>query len=209
MQGVTHLLHRQRLSEHFGIANGGVIHIDLYLLAQQLAALSPHYGVFIHCHARVTGEEHKRVAHGLQVTAICSDVVIAIHLALNRVGIDVGGIYANGVTVHPQRVRLRVVYGNGTVGGIALTGLVVVYHIFAREHIPVRRIVIHHISVPLAISCFVIVIQTVSRDGLRSVIDGGASKELRTLRGGVIPAVLAMYDAVFLLYHRRACDVRP
>ena len=147
--GVLHEFDGECLSEDMSLPDRGVVHKRQDLLAQELPLPVPEYRITIHRHARVLGVEDQGVAHRLRVVAEDTYPRIAMHLAVGRVGVDMEGLHAHRVAMHPQRVGTGVVLDEGTPRGEASPGLLVVDDEVSGELILVALVDIHHISPPI------------------------------------------------------------
>ena len=147
MDGVGHLLYRQGLSQHTRLADGAVVGENLDDLTRQLSRTAPGNRVLVHRHARVAAVADQRVAHRLQVGAEHPHPSVAVHLTVDRVGIDVERLHAHRVGVHIDRVLLRIVLDQGAARGKALAGLLIIDHLTAGQFVLVLLVHIHHITV--------------------------------------------------------------
>ena len=131
-----------------------------------------------------------------------------VHLAVDRVGADVVGIYLKRVGVHPQRVLLRVVEHQGTVGGIAITGLLVVEDVLGTKLVLVLLVYIHYVAESLVKPGLAVVVQRVARYRLVLVYNGRAAEELRLVGVRIEVGIRCVDYAALGHYGRRANDVR-
>ena len=155
--GVLHELDGERLSEDVRLADCGVVHKCQDLLAQELPLSVPKDWIAVHRHARVLRVEDQRVADSLRVVAEDAHMGVAMHLAVDRVGVDMEGLHPHRVAMHPQRVGTRVVCSQRTPRGKAASGLLVVDDEMGRELILVALVDIHHIALPIVASGLAII----------------------------------------------------
>ena len=130
-----------------------------------------------------------------------------MHLAVDRVGVDVEGIELQRVGMHIERVLLRIVFHERLACGVAIACLVVIEQVVAKELVLVHRVFVDHIAEAFVQTRRVVVEQTVASDGLLLVHDGGAAKQLREVGLRVEIAVGGVDDVVARHDLRRACDV--
>ena len=72
-----------------------------------------------------------------------------MHLAVDRVGVDMKGLHAHRVAVHPQRVGTGVVHDERTPRGKAASGLLVVDDEVSREPVLIALIDIDDIALSI------------------------------------------------------------
>ena len=192
MDAVRHLLCGEGLSHDVCPVDGGVVHVDAYLLAKELLSLVPHDGVAVHGHDGVLGVVDQRVAHGLHIDAVSTYLIVGVHLAVDGVGIDVEGEYLQRVGMHVKGVFLREVFGHSIVGSHGIACGVVVLAVVACQLVLVDGVGEHDVPVGVADACQCVAEHAVAHDGASLVADDGASEEFRLLCLGVVVSVLAV-----------------
>ena len=179
----------------------------MYHLAEQLSAKIPHYRVAVHRHARVLRAEHERVAHSLHVVAVGTHMVEGVHLAVNRVGLDVERVELQRVGMHVERVLLRVVEHQRALRSVAVARRLVVEQMVAAQFVLVLRVGVYHVAESFVLLQLVVVEERVAGDGFLAVHDGGASEQLRHIRLAVGVGVGSVDDGALRLYCRRTRNV--
>ncbi len=175
-----------------GKADGGISHIHPDFLTQQLAVGIPGDRILIHRHARVLGIEYQGIAHCLDVVAEGTHMRIGMHLAVNGIGIDVEGVDAHRIRMHPQGIFLRIVDNNRILGCESLTGFLVISEIVACERILVLLIHIHHIAIARALAILYIV-ETVASDRLVLIHQRRSAKEFRLVGLGIVVTIVGVH----------------
>ena len=116
------LFHSQRLINDVRPVDGAVVHVDLYLLTEQLLRTVPQNRVGIHRQTGILGIINQRIAHCLHICAVSTHLVINTHFTIGRVCIHVVRYQTQCITMHKKTVTLRIVYSNGTLGSNGITG---------------------------------------------------------------------------------------
>lgn len=191
MCAVGKQFHRQSLPYDMSQSYGGIVHIGMDYLSQELAVAIPHDRILVHRHAGVLRVVHKRVAHPLYVSTVGTYLVEGMHLTVHRVSIDIEGIDLHRVGVHPQRVFLRIVHCDRVTRGKAVARLLVIAEIIATERILALLVYVDDISVPLAVP-FLHIVETVTGNGLVLVGKGGTSVELCLFGTRIVISVLGI-----------------
>ena len=191
---VRHLFDGKCLTQHMGKADGGISHVYLDFLTQQLAIEIPGNRILIHRHAGVLGIEYQGITYCLDVIAEGTHMRIGMHLAVNGIGIDVESVDAHRIRMHPQGIFLRIVDNNRIPGCESLTGFLVISEIVACQRILILLIHIHHIAITRALAIFYIV-ETVAGDGLVLIHQRRSAKELRLIGPGIIVTIVGIHHA--------------
>ena len=157
MHAVGHQLDRQCLSQHARLTDGAVIGEHLDDFTCQLSGTAPGDRVGIHRHTRVAAVANQRVAHGLQVDTVHAHLAVAVHLAVDGVGIDVERLHPHGIGMQVDSIFLRIVLDEGVASGKALTGLLVVDHLSTGQLVLVLLIDIHHIAIAAVVTRLAII----------------------------------------------------
>ena len=207
MYRVGHLLAGEGVADDVGVVDGRVLHVDAYLVAQQLLVHVPRNGVAVHRHARVLRVVHQRVADGLQVAAVGTHLVVGVNLAVDGVCADVEGEYLERVGMHVERVLLREVDGHGALGGHGVACRVVVFGVVARQHVLVHAVGVDDVPVGIVGARLGVVVDAVADERLAAVPHDRAPEEFRLLRLGVVVAVFAVDAAGARRDVRRTDDV--
>ena len=115
-----------------------------------------------------------------------------MYLAVDGVRADVECEDFKGVGMHEKRVLLRIVDGDGTLGGHCIACRVIVFTVVACHHVLVDGIVVHHVPIGIVGAIGGIMVDTVANEDASLVADDGAAEELRLLCLGVVETVLAI-----------------
>ena len=173
------LFHSQRLINDVRPVDGAVVHVDLYLLTEQLLRTVPQNRVGIHRQTGILGIINQRIAHCLHIRAVGTHLVEAVHLAIYRVGIDVVCIDFQRVAMHEQSVFLRIIEHHSTLGGIAVARRLVVEKAVGMQFVPVLAVDIHHIAEPFVVASSVVMEQGVACYRLLLIDNRRATEQLR------------------------------
>ena len=106
MHGVRHLFDREGLSDDVGPIDGGVVHVHLDFLTQELLVHIPDDRVLIHGQAGIQRTVDHRIANGLNVDSVRANLIIRVNLAIDRICFVVEGKDLERVGMHVQRVLL-------------------------------------------------------------------------------------------------------
>ena len=192
VDGVEHLLDGQRLTNDVGTVEDRVLHVGANLLTQHLLVDVPDDGVMIHDHNRVLLVIDQGIADSLHIDTIRANLIICMHDAIDRIGIEVIGENLERVGMHEKRVTLGEVDGNSPVGGHRVARSLVVLQVVTDEHVLVDGVVHLHVAKGIAHAALAVVIDTIAHQRTALVADNGAPVQLGVVGLRVVITVLGI-----------------
>ena len=204
----VYLLDGKCLSQHLHTVDIPMIEEDSYLLSQLLLASLPEDGVAIHTQNTVARIIYHRVAYSLNILAISTQMIIAMHHAIDRIRIDIICKHLERIGMSIHRVLLAVVNNNGTVCRHHITRDVFIITIPACEHVLVNDIVVNDIAKSLGRCNIIVPHNAIAYKPLAIVGKDTTVQQVCVLSLCVIITQFRIDMVLAVLYVRRANDMR-